>query len=368
MKKEKKASVLIYSIVLTSIALILGVVVMNNHLSLIINKENIDTERKLYQNIRSNININSDLELFVDNISCPGYSTWSSLITMSWTTIRADIQSTLSQSWWIVFCMGNYNSKDLEIYFNSNYDWFSNAKYDDQTISLGWTTNLTGNFTTDNTTITIPINSYNISDWFDDNFNNNYVRKTITWFISPWLTKNIFWNNYNIESYININTNNNDNLNIKLWDVTNWFLNLEVNGESELKVIRIDKDRYTNFKEFEKTLTLTWTINSWSGYIKYNWSNLELSTTMSWAYSFDFKKDIDPNKWHDYILMLKNLEDDRNINYTIKWTNNDLKWIYLNPIDDSNSNDKWFKILWYDIIINDKWNILWKMIEKVWGK
>jgi hypothetical protein len=50
------------------------------------------------------------------------------------------------------------------------------------------------------------------------------------------------------------------------------------------------------------------------------------------------------------------------------WKTDWWKGIYLNPIDDSSSNDKWFKILWYDAIINTKWNIIWKMIEMVWEK
>jgi len=53
----KKASVLIYSIVLTSIALILAVVVMNNYSSLIINQENVEIERKFYYDIKSNIDL-----------------------------------------------------------------------------------------------------------------------------------------------------------------------------------------------------------------------------------------------------------------------------------------------------------------------
>jgi len=184
----KKASVLMYSVLLTSITLVLAIVVMNNHISLIISAENVEIERKFYRNIKSNIDIftrnikdvNSDWWWFVDNISCPGYGIWSSSITMSWSTKREDIKSTLFQSWVTVFCISDYDNKDLEIYFNADYDWFSSAKYDNQTINLSGTENFNGNFSSDNTNIVIPLGSYNIKDWFDDNFNNDNYQSTIT--------------------------------------------------------------------------------------------------------------------------------------------------------------------------------------------
>jgi hypothetical protein len=67
MKKEKKAGVLIYSIILTSISLILAIVVMNNHISLIINTETIDLETKLYRNIKSNVSISSNKTIEVNS-------------------------------------------------------------------------------------------------------------------------------------------------------------------------------------------------------------------------------------------------------------------------------------------------------------
>jgi hypothetical protein len=317
----KKASVLIYSIILTSIALILAVVVMNNHLSLIINTENVEIERKFYQNIKSNIDIFSKKTKKVN-------SDWGWFLDVS------------SWSWANIWCR-------LQI------DWKYLVQWDDW-IKI-WSDWRDDNCDDDNYLWT---NSGSSS--FEDN--DNIVRKTINWFISPELTKNIFWNNSKIEEYIDKNLNNTDTFNVKLWDVTSWFLKIELNWQAELKLIKIKKSRYTDFKEFEKKESLIWTINSWSGYIKNNWGDLELNSTISWSYSFNFKE-------HDYILMLKNLETSQILNYTVIWTNDDMKWIYINPIiDDSVSNDKWFKVLGYDIIINNKWNILWKMIEMVWRK
>jgi hypothetical protein len=54
---NKKAGVLIYSIVLTSIALILAIVVMNNYNSLIINQKNVEIERNIFQNIKLNVDL-----------------------------------------------------------------------------------------------------------------------------------------------------------------------------------------------------------------------------------------------------------------------------------------------------------------------
>ncbi len=188
MNKEKKASVLIYSIVLTSIALVLALVVMNNHISLVINSKNVEIEKNFYRNIKSNLSIfgedmrkvNSDWAWFIDNISCPWYSTWSSLITMSWTTKKERVRSTLFQSWSTVSCISDYRNKDLEIYFNDDYTWFSSARYDNQTINLNWTLNYSWVFNSDNTKITIPLSSYNKADGFDDNLNNDNYQSKIT--------------------------------------------------------------------------------------------------------------------------------------------------------------------------------------------
>jgi hypothetical protein len=54
---NRKAGVLIYSILLTSIALILAIVVMNNHNSLIINQKSVEIERNFFQNIKSNVDL-----------------------------------------------------------------------------------------------------------------------------------------------------------------------------------------------------------------------------------------------------------------------------------------------------------------------
>jgi hypothetical protein len=54
---NKKAGVLTYSIVLTSIALILATVVMGNYNSLIINQKSVEIERNIFENIKSNVGL-----------------------------------------------------------------------------------------------------------------------------------------------------------------------------------------------------------------------------------------------------------------------------------------------------------------------
>ncbi len=379
---NKKASVLLYSIILTSIALILSIVVMNNYTNLIINQKNEEIERQLYLSIKENINniteylkkTNNDWSWFTDNISCPWY-TWNVLFTMSWDTNKADLKSTLFNSWWEIFCSWSYNSNNVIIYFNNAYTWFSQAKYLNETISLNWTDNLDWTFSDlDNTKIIIPKDSYNNNDDIDDNFNNdnykadttsisnfeyedndNIARKKIKGLVVPWKQKNIFWNNYKIEKFIANNPNNIDNFNVLLGNVGTWYLNLEVNWDLTLTLIKVDKSKYINFNEIKKIETFTWAISSWSWYIKLNWNNLELDNDITNAYKFDFKNS-------DYLLFLTN-NTNNIINYSLFGKTDNWKWIYINPIDDSNSNNEWFYILWYDAIINKEWNIIWKIIK-----
>ena len=176
-----------YSIVLTSVALILALVVMNNHVSLMINSQSIEVEKEFYINIKSNtdtssqgvLEINNDGWGFVDNISCPGSVSGSELIIMSGSTKREEIKSALFDKQGQVICLSDYNNKDLEIFFNDNHDWFSKATYNNQTINLSSWPDFIWNFTTDNTKITISEDSYNESDWFDDNFNNDNYQSDV---------------------------------------------------------------------------------------------------------------------------------------------------------------------------------------------
>lgn len=320
MKKEKKASVLVYSIILTSVSLILAIIVLSNYKSLITNVESIETEKGFYSNIESNVDtfskkiqeVNSDWNWFSD------------ITSWSWSNIWCKLQ----------------------------WDWSYLVEWDEWTKI--WTDWRDDNCDDDNY---LWINFWNSS--FEDN--DNYVRKTINWLVLTWTTKNIFWNNSKINDYIDSNPNNTDSFNKKMWNLREWFLNLEINWNLELKIIKVDRDRYNEYNEFEKTLVLTWTINSWSGYIEDDWGVLKLTPTTSWAFKFDFKNE-------DYILMIKNLENNQPIDYTLKGIDKHWNWIYINPIDDSNSNSASFKLLGYDIILNENWSIQSKIVEMVWQK
>jgi len=224
-------------------------------------------------------------------------------------------------------------------------------------------------------------------DWYDDNFNSDDYKVTSTWSIYypgwfqdddviPRLTifgdvrdsntyQNIFWSNYETNVFIEKNTNNNDGLNLKMWDIEDANLYVDFFSDAEdirfdLKLYEFDRTAYEN----ENTLLLKksykiddLTMNSW--FIQmYNWE-LWLSTTRtSNTMSFDFK-----NK--DYALFVIN-KLDSNLSYRITWETSTWTWLYINPIDDSNT---WtIESLSNHMIIWDEKNFIWEQFIVVWNK
>jgi len=384
---NKKASVLIYSVILTALWLSLGIIVMNNTSTLLIAKENNNIINILNQNISQKNKIiwekisetNSDWNWFTDNIWCPQN------FTMSWTTIKNNsINTSLKYIDWLetkFYCSSYFNWYEIKLYFNSFHSDLEKAEYKTQELLINsWSLNW--NFTDlENTYFDLENkNNYYYSDNIDDNFdsdnyisnstwgieypnnyedNDDYIRKNIIWTIYPGKTQNIFWNNLKIEKFIENNSNNTWSLNSNLWEVVDWNLFIEVDNSINLKLIKIDKNKYDDFNEIKRVETLTWTI-SWSWYIENISWNLSLnSTTSANTYNFDFK-----NNW--YLLFLENSSDSNYINYYLSWETNSWTWIILNPIDDSINNS--YEYLWYDIFIWEDWDYYTKIKNMVWKK
>ena len=319
MLKNKNASVLIYTIVLTTISLILASVLLSTNSSLVNTKKYYNLNTQFFNQIKSNNTINldylkqlnSDWSGFTDNYS------WS------WADIRCRLQADWSyfvewNSWSILWS-----------------DWRDDNCDDDNYL---WT-----------------------SSWNLIEDNDNLARKQLIWIVVPEQMKNIFWNNKKIEEFIKENPNNIDTFNKTLSGITDWNLFLNISTWTLLTLVEYDKQRYDDFWEIKEIKTFTWVVSG-SGYIDKNSNILELnSSTGTNTYSFNFS-------WSWYLLFLTNTGSNL-INYNLSWFENSTwSWIYLNPINDDIANTGSIEILWYDVIINDKWEIFWKMLNKIFLK
>ena len=326
---NKKASILIYTIVLTTISLILATILLSNKDLLLNNYKYYKINSELLNQIKSNnvinydylIKTNSDWSGFVDDYS------WS------WANIHCRLQ------WdWSYFIEWDEWRKNVS-------DWF-----DDNCNSDNFLWNNSG--------------SVDYMNGFQDN--DNLARKQLIWIVVPWQQKNIFWNNEKIKDFIDNNPNNTDNFNKKLSGVTNWNLFLNINTWAILTLIEYNKTRYDDFWEIKEIKSYTWVV-SWSWYIAIEiHSNIlklksNIFNPLVNNYDFNFS-------WSWYLLFLTNTWSNL-INYNLSgFEQSTWSWVYLNPINDDISNTWSIEILWYDVKINNEWNIFWKMLNKVFLK
>jgi len=189
---------------------------------------------------------------------------------------------------------------------------------------------------------------------------NTWARSQIVWIVIPNQQKNIFWNNKKIEDFIDENPNNDDGINKKISLISDWNLFLDVSSDSKITFIEYEKDRFDNFWEIKEIKSFTGLVN-WSGFIENNNWNLYLTWELdSNTISFDFSS-------KGYFLFLTNTGSDL-ITYSLSGFENTGSWIYLNPINDDNSNTWSIEFLGYDVILRNNWNIIWKMLKKVFEK
>lgn len=388
MKKNKKAVVLVYILFLVTISVIFATILLNNNTYLLNISEMFEINSKLISNMDSDAKISVDLDRevnsnwnwYIDNMSCPN---WSS-VTMSWSVNTASFWTTLVHSW-SIYCEWYYFWDSVKIYFNSWATDFSLAEYKWFTVSLSWWVWLSNFWDPDNTIINFSWYNYHTPDMYDDNFDsdnysvtsvwtastwtiypNNYqdddvlARKTLYWFVAPdfWYKK-VFWNTTKSIKMIDQNKNNNDRLNIKLWDVSSWYLYLDVDKSYDIKLTVFDKNKYNQTNELYRIQTLTGALWASIGYLQNNSWVLWISSTKTWnEYTFDFVN-------NDYAIFLKSTST-WTLMYNIKWETSTGTWIYINPIDDSNS--KYFKYWWNEILIDATWNYISRESELFFKK
>lgn len=322
---NKKASVLIYTIILTSISLILATVLLSTSSSLISIQKFYDINNQFYNQISSNNQISVD---YLKKLNSDGGG-FEDIYSGYWANISCRLQA--DGSYFVQWDSGSILWSD---WFDDNCD-------------------------NDNYRVSSSVNPEHI-DNFEDN--DTLARKQLRWIIIPKQQKNIFWNNNEINRIITMNQNNEQYINnVPLEHVTSWNLFLNVSTWALLTLIEYDRGRYYLFKEIRQINSFTWMVY-WSWYIELNLNNLSLNPNI-WTntYNFDFT-----HKW--YLLFLTNNDSDL-IHYTLSWSENHSgSWLYLNPIIDDATNTGAIEVLWYDVIINEKWEIFWKMIKKIFLK
>lgn len=386
MYKNKRATVIIYALFLTSLALVMAVLVQNNLTTIFLSWESGDINSKLKNNIVTKINLSIDLDKylnttwswFIDDLKCPTdiYMSWS---TTNWTIST----STLTYTWGTYYCLWDslYSWKELKLYFNSESTEYGSGEYDSSFITItSWSWD-SAFWDSDSTLIDFSWN-YSASDNIDDNFDSDNYRWNSTWSIDYpdsysdnddearkniyWYVfdtdgfYNIFWSNTPIKNIIWENTNNTGSLTINMWNTSTWYLFLDLDKDFNIKLAKYSSAYYDSNNKLKPDEFLeTNSLSSWSWYIQNNLWVLSLSWVITWnEYVFDFINS-------DYWVFIENSLTWALL-YRVFWEEDTWSWLYINPIDDSWS---WtIKILWNDIIIFDDLNHIGKTLEVIKSK
>ncbi|NUJ97707.1 hypothetical protein HGA92_02870 [Candidatus Gracilibacteria bacterium] len=386
MKKIKNVfgSVLIYTLFLVSISLVMAVVILNIGAEVFNNIEYQGIVRKLTSNIiykgnlafKYNLSLNENGSGEIDDISCP------TSISMSGATSSGIISSSLRYGGGTSYCSGTYNTDDVLIYFNEDFTGFTGAIYLGERVSLIAGVGQTNFSDTDNTFISFTPTGLGGIDSIDDNFNNddykvtggsgvyypdNYedddvlARKMIYSYISPGIGyTNIFWNNKKMMNIIQNNSHNNDNLNMKIGEVGTGVLYLDINSPFSIRVVRFDRDSFEDFGELSSVqmiqeLDQTARI----GYIQ-NDGSVSTGGIIQTGneYIFDFTN-------NDYAVFLSN-SSTGTLFFTLKGYTDNGTGVYINPIDDSDS--QLIRYFGGDILIDSEKRYLYKQFETISAK
>ncbi len=173
---NKKASTLLYVLILVNIALIMGVVVFNNSIT-ISNNLNVGTNsEEVYRNIYDKGHIaiqsvkkfNSNWSGFTDIISCP------TNVTMSGSTYKVTwIHTQMAYKYWTIYCKWTYRGDEFRIYFNIDKTDYDSAYYKWDLVKLKYDTSWwTTSYTLDTSNNIWP--STNVTGWTNKYWSKEY--------------------------------------------------------------------------------------------------------------------------------------------------------------------------------------------------
>lgn len=278
-----------------------------------------------------------------------------------------------------VFWLDVISTDDISI--DSNFNDSDNTYLSFTSDGIGWWDNIDDNMNSDNYRST---STWSISYPWGHLDDDVYPRLTFFWSIPPNNTEfyNIFWNNHITNDMIDWNFHNDDDPLIvaKIWDVTEWFLFLDVftfwwDLDYDIKIIQFDRDAYKDrFTLLPTAVYETSWVNQNYWYIQLNWNTMSLNPYKTWnEFEFNFAE-------HDYSLYLTNRIWE-NLAYKLTWEerpdgwtwpssswNLNEKWraIYINPIDDSKP---WvIEVIANHIIAWWDKNYIWENFLMVWSK
>lgn len=364
---RKKATVLVYALLLVSLALMLAVVVLNSSTTMSLNHELRQYKYSFATFFREDskrifdyaLVLNGNWEGYSDIISCP------TTVSMSWSTLSWTLATSLIiRNSTDYSCVWVYSWKELEIFFNSwatdletaSYDWWSVGL-----VASGVWKQATANFSdTDSTFLDFSTTAYAIADGYDDNINSddytpfslsgslypdNYQddddnhRRIKIWNLLPEETeKQIFWSNDLMSDYIGQNINNSWSLITNIGDASWGHMFLEAKNNFTLDIYVLDKTSFNEFEDIKIIEKKSWAgLLSWSGYIADVSWNLSLTGALGWSEMlFDYQN-------YDYAIFLSN-NDTSSLEYSLAWIDAlSGSWLYIVPVDDSlNSTIEYF--------------------------
>ena len=384
--KNLSATVLVYTLVLVNLALIMGVVIMNNNSVLDNNEKAYYLNKEISHNIieKSQLsikhakNLNSNGSGFIDEIQCPNLTLSGSSIRETFPTFAKP--DTVNKN---LFCEGtgsNYG-KFILTYDNNispkqftqvesvnfwqiqNFPVFSSSNPEQKTF---WSF-----FAADFPRASFLNTDFQNSDGIDDNFDSDNYKPNSTGAIaypnsqfdddtntqkllfgyvweSVWY-KNIFWSNSKIIKYLSGSVHDDSQIGQDLA-----VLHLKTDLNNKLKVVQFDKSLFDANWELKpistENITLSNVPESHEGYIQTNGS---LSSTKTWnemVFNFELS---------DYALFINNTSTG-SLRYDLRAENATWDSLSLNPI-----NFDWAKsieVLWYDVL-EKEWRYSSKMFE-----
>lgn len=375
----RKASVLVYTMVLVVLGVFMATVVLNIAVELSLEYDTRNIELSLIGAVRSKWDLtmkyardtNNTGSGFVDLIGCP------TSITMSGTiALPSTFASTILYESWSVVCRGVYNTFPLSLYFNALKTDLEFAQYQGYQIPINTTTR-TGTFwDSDATSLSVNASYPLSSDGIDDGFNSdNYSaystgttlypsgytdddddarRMQYGYVVEDSGLYNVFWSNSEMKNYIAANTANNHPVYRTLWNTGTWYLHLDINSSHRLVLYKLDANSYTSTKEMKVLEKVSGT--GQIARIGYLQNNLSLSPvkTGTWEYIFDFNT-------YDYALFIENTSSGALL-YRLRWEKATTgSGIYINPLQDQDPSI--LSYLWSHVFIDDEGKLITEQME-----
>ena len=330
---------------------------------------------------------------FTDSIGCPQD------ITLSWSTLRSDsVSTTLRYKDETMLCQWFHETIPFYIYFNEDFTDTEYLELDEYQILFD-SVNFTGLLLDSDMTQVDGSASFPLeADGIDDNFDSDNYRISSTgsllypdgyrdndtehrfmnfWYIDSWDDwYNIYWSNQKISDYIASNSNNIEFIDdtwdnvywaMNIWNVSNWYVYLDIDGDFDIRIVRFDRDAYNQFNELiirdiwesqsinqswswylQSDGSLGWNISFWTGGI------VDYGETTGSEFEFNFSD-------NDYAFFIRNKSLDDTLLYTMRILNHDIREVYSVPIQDD--DPVVITMLGNHIIFWENWRPIWEKME-----